>query len=284
VQRFAAPYIAGSGLDDARRVVTQLNATGKLATMNVLGEELSRREDALVLAGEYRAALAAIGTDGLRASVSVKPTALGLKLDGMLCRQLVTELVGEAAVHDTFVRIDMEDASCVDDTLALYRHVREQGHENVGLVLQACLRRTLADIAELAPLRPRVRLCKGIYIEPTAIAFSDPDVIRRSYVTALDALLASGCHVAAATHDEALLSEMIDRAASLSPDDYEIQMLLGVRERRASELVAAGHPLRVYVPYGRRWYEYSLRRLQENPQVAGYVAGDVARRLTGLGA
>jgi proline dehydrogenase len=281
VQRFAAPYIAGPALDDARRVVSELNAAGKLATMNVLGEELTRPEDALVMAGEYRSALGAIAADGLRSSLSVKPTALGLKLDGSLCRQLVTELIVQAATHGTFIRIDMEDASCVDDTLELYRHLRAEGNENVGIVLQACLRRTLADIADLSELRPRVRLCKGIYVEPAAIAFSDPDVIRRSYVAALDALLGSGCHVAAATHDEVLLAEVISRASSLSQDRYEIQMLLGVRERRASELVAAGHPLRVYVPYGRRWYEYSLRRLQENPQVAGYVAGDVVRRLTG---
>ncbi len=280
MQRFAAPYIAGPALEDARRVVSQLNAAGKLATINVLGEELTQREDALVLAGEYRAALGAIAADSLRSSLSVKPTALGLKLDDSLCRRLVTELVEEAARDGTFIRLDMEDSSCVDDTLALYSHLREQGNENVGIVLQACLRRTLADIADLSQLGPRVRLCKGIYIEPAAIAFRDPDVIRRSYVAALDALLDAGCHVAAATHDEHLLTELLARASSLSHEQYEIQMLLGVRERRASELVRAGHVVRIYVPYGRRWYEYSLRRLQENPQVAGHVARDVARRVT----
>jgi proline dehydrogenase len=284
VQRFAAPYIAGESLDDARRVVAELNASGKLATIDVLGEEITRAEEAVAIATEYRAVLDAIARHGLRSSVSIKLTALGLKLDTALCTALVGDLVSEAARRGTFVRIDMEDASCTDETLALYRDLRAQSLDNVGIVLQACLRRTLADIAELAELQPRVRLCKGIYIEPAAIAFRDPDVIRRSYLAAFDALLACGCHVAAATHDEALLREVIARAATIGPDGYELQMLLGVRERRANELAAGGHPVRIYVPYGRRWYEYSLRRLQENPAVAGHVAGDALRRLTGRGA
>ena len=166
----------------------------------------------------------------------------------------------------------MEDASCVDDTLALYRTLRGAGLDNVGIVLQAYLKRTLTDIAELRDLRPSVRLCKGIYIEPSAISFKDPDVIRRSFVSCLDTLLDEGSRVAIATHDEQLIGESLVRIASLPPDGYEFQMLLGVRESRADELVAAGHPLRVYVPFGQRWYEYSLRRLQENPQMAGVIA------------
>jgi proline dehydrogenase len=173
----------------------------------------------------------------------------------------------------------MEDSSCTDDTLALYRGLRDTGLDNVGIVLQAALRRTLADIADLHDLQPRVRLCKGIYVEPPAVGFQDADVIRRSFVAALEALLEAGCHVAVATHDEALIRASLERVDGLAPDAYELQMLLGVRERRASELVAAGHRLRVYVPYGRRWYEYSLRRLQENPKLAGQVAADVVRRL-----
>ncbi len=149
-------------------------------------------------------------------------------------------------------------------------------------MLQACLKRTLVDIAELRDLRPSVRLCKGIYVEPGAIAFQDAEVVRRSFVSCLEALVEGGSRVGIATHDEQLLGESLARVASLPRDAYEFQMLLGVREARASDLVAAGHPLRVYVPYGQRWYEYSLRRLQENPQMAGVIARATLGRIAGL--
>jgi proline dehydrogenase len=279
VQRLSSPYIAGSTLDDARRTVAALNAEGKLATVDVLGEEVTRQDEAETIADAYRRVLAAIDGDGLDANISVKLTGLGLKLDLDLCRALLTSLVEDAARRATFVRIDMEDSSCTDDTLALYRGLRAGGHENVGVVLQAYLKRTMHDIAELAPVRPNVRLCKGIYLEPASIAFQDEETVRRSFVSCLESLLDSGCYVGVATHDEELVRHALQRLTGLSPLEYEFQMLLGVRERRASELVAAGHRLRVYVPFGQRWYEYSLRRLQENPKVAGYVARDVAARL-----
>jgi proline dehydrogenase len=278
VQRLSAPYIAGATLTDASRAVARLNAAGKLATVDVLGEEVTRPEEARAIARAYLDVLALVEADGLDANISVKPTALGLKVDPALCLELLGELVRDAASRRSFVRIDMEDTSCTDDTFALYRALRARGHENVGIVLQAYLRRTLADIAELGDLRPNVRLCKGIYVEPPALAFQDDRVVRRSFVSALEALLGAGCYVGVATHDEWLIRECLARLGGLDPGAYELQMLLGVRERRASELVAAGHRLRVYVPFGRRWYEYSLRRLQENPKVAGYVAADLARR------
>ena len=219
--------------------------------------------------------------DRLDANVSVKLTGLGLKLDLELCRSLLERVVRDAKARGAFVRIDMEDASCVDDTLALYRVLRGPGLDNVGIVLQASLKRTLADIGELRELRPSVRLCKGIYVEPVAVAFQDAGVVRRSFVSCLDALLDGGCRVGIATHDERLLVESLARVQSLPADRYEFQMLLGVREGRAGELVRAGHPLRVYVPYGKRWYEYSLRRLQENPQMAGVIAKATLGRIVG---
>ena len=279
VQRLSSPYIAGSTLDDARRTVAALNAEGKLATVDVLGEEVTRAQEAETIAEAYRAALAAIEGHGLEANISVKLTGLGLKLDVDLCRALLAGLVEDAGRRAMFVRIDMEDSSCTDDTLALYRDLRADGHENVGVVLQAYLKRTMHDIAELAPLCPNVRLCKGIYVEPASIAFEDYETVRRSFRSCLDGLLDNGSYVGVATHDEELIRHALQRLTGLSPLDYEFQMLLGVRERRASELVASGHRLRVYVPFGQRWYEYSLRRLQENPKVAGYVARDVAARL-----
>jgi proline dehydrogenase len=279
VRRVAAPYIAGETVDDARRVVAELNAAGIRATVDVLGEDVSRPEEAEAISRAYHDALDAIAAERLDANVSIKLTGFGLEIDKELCRSLVGALVADAASHGTFVRIDMEDSSTTDDALGIYRSLREEGRDNVGIVLQAALRRTLDDIAAVSDLLPSVRLCKGIYLEPTSVAFQEPDVIRKSFVACLDALLAAGCRVAVATHDEWLLEQTLERVDGLTPDTYELQMLLGVRADRGRQLVAAGHPLRVYVPYGRQWYEYSLRRLQENPKVAGYVARDVIGRL-----
>jgi proline dehydrogenase len=272
VQRLSAPYIAGATLEDARRVVARLNDEGKLATVDVLGEEVKHAAEAEAVASAYHAALDAIAADRLDANVSVKLTALGLELDLDLCRSLLATVVADAAARGIFVRIDMEHSGCTDDTLLLYRELRERGRDNVGIVLQSCLRRTLADVDALSDLRPSVRLCKGIYVEPASIAFTGRQQVRDNFVLALDALLETGAYVGIATHDEWLLERSLERVEGIAREEYELQMLLGVREDRASELVAAGHRLRVYVPYGDRWYEYSLRRLQENPTLAGMLA------------
>jgi proline dehydrogenase len=279
VRRLSSRYIAGPTLEDARRTVARLGAQGKLATVDVLGEEIGRPREAEAIARAYHDVLEALEADGAEANVSVKLTGLGLKVDLDLCREHLVGLVRDAAARDGFVRIDMEDSTTTDDTLRLYRELREDGHDNVGVVLQAALRRTVADVATLADLRPSVRLCKGIYVEPASIAFVDDEAVRASFVAALEALLEAGCYVGVATHDEWLIEESLRRLDGLGREEYELQMLLGVREERASGLVAAGHRLRVYVPFGQRWYEYSLRRLQENPKLAGYVARDVIGRL-----
>lgn len=279
VQRVSARYIAGPSLADARRTVARLNAEGKMATIDVLGEEVRSPQEAEAIARSYHAVLEAIDADRLDANVSVKLTALGLHLDLDTCRRLLAAVVEDAASRGTFVRIDMEDSSCTDDTLRLYRELRESGRENVGIVLQSRLRRSLDDVAALADLRPNVRLCKGIYLEPEAIAYRDPDEIRASFLRLLDALVEGGSYVALATHDEELIARSLERVAGMRPSDYELQFLLGVRGARASELVAAGHRLRVYVPYGERWYEYSLRRLQENPELASTIARATLGRL-----
>jgi len=150
-------------------------------------------------------------------------------------------------------------------------------------VLQAMLRRTLSDISELADLRPSVRLCKGIYVEPSEISYSDYEAVRASFVRSLEALLDAGCYVGIATHDEWLLAEgrRLVAGHGLEPDEYEFQMLLGVRPERGDQLIAEGHRLRIYVPFGRHWYAYSMRRLQENPRIAGYIAADTLGRLIG---
>jgi len=275
VRRLSARYIAGPTLADARRVVGELNAKGMLATVDVLGEEVGRPDEARAIAKAYLDVLDAIDAGGLRANVSVKLTALGLKLDPALARANVEAI----AARGTFVRIDMEDSSTTDATLALYRELRERGRDNLGVVLQAALKRTVGDAEGLAGAN--VRLCKGIYVEPPELAFRDYEAVRVNFVRALDTLFDGGCYVGVATHDEWLVEQAL-RAVSargLRPDEYEFQMLLGVQTRLADRLVAEGHRLRVYVPFGSKWYEYSLRRLQENPKVAGYIAADTLNRL-----
>jgi proline dehydrogenase len=283
VQKLSERYIAGPELKDARETVRRINAEGKLATVDVLGEEITNEDEAAAIVRAYQDVFADIEHCALDANVSVKLTALGLNLDYDVCRANLAVVVEDAASRGNFVRIDMEDSSTTDDALRLYRDLREQGRDNVGVVLQAMLRRTDDDIAALADLKPSVRLCKGIYVEPPELAYQDFDEVRASYVRALEALLDAGSYVGIATHDEWLLDEgrRLVAERGLSRDQYEFQMLLGVRPALGDELVREGHRLRIYVPFGRHWYAYSLRRLQENPKIAGYIAADTLGRLIG---
>jgi proline dehydrogenase len=281
VQKLSERYIAGPELKDARATVRRLNAEGKLATIDVLGEEVTSEEDAAAIVDAYEDVFADIERCGLDSNVSVKLTALGLNLDVDLCRDNLRAVVEDAAARGNFVRVDMEDSSTTDDTLRLYRELREEGHDNLGVVLQATLRRTLDDIRSLADLQPSVRLCKGIYVEPEEIAYREFEAVRANFVSALEALFEARCYVGIATHDRWLLDQGRRLVAEhdLGPEEYEFQMLLGVRPELGDGLVAEGHRLRIYVPFGRHWYEYSLRRLQENPKIAGYIAVDTIGRL-----
>jgi proline dehydrogenase len=283
VQKLSQRYIAGPELKDARETVRRLNAEGKLATIDVLGEEITNEEEAAAIVRAYQDVSADIERCGLESGVSVKLTGLGLKLGYEICRDNLRTVVDDAATRGNFVRIDMEDSSTTDDTLQLYRELRAVGYDNVGVVLQAMLRRTLGDIEALADLTPSVRLCKGIYVEPYEVAFQGFDEVRTSFVRGLEALLDAGCHVGIATHDEWLLDEgrRLVAERGLTHEQYEFQMLLGVRRELGDELVREGHRLRIYVPFGRHWYAYSLRRLQENPKLAGYIAADTLGRLIG---
>jgi proline dehydrogenase len=281
VRKLSRRYIAGSTLVEACRVVSGINEEGKMATIDVLGEEITGREEATALLAEYEEVFETIEREGLGSNISVKLTGLGLNLDHEFCRDNIAELVREAAKRDNFVRIDMEDSSTTTETLELYRELRGQGLDNVGIVFQAYMKRTLTDIADLADLRPNVRVCKGIYVEPAEIAYQEFDTVRMNFVEAVGALLDAGGYVAVATHDDWVIGEalaLIDERG-LAPDQYEFQMLLGVRPELGDELVREGHRLRIYVPFGRQWYEYSLRRLQENPKIAGYIALDTLKRL-----
>jgi proline dehydrogenase len=281
VRRLSERYIAGATVDDAVRVVRGLNARGKMATVDVLGEDVTSPDEARAIAGQYHDVLARIDDEHLDSNISVKLTGLGLELDTALCKENLEAVVADAAARGNFVRIDMEDSSTTDDTLRIYRELRVEGHENLGVVLQAYLRRTLHDIDGL----DNVRLCKGIYIEPPEIAYREFEAVRANFVRCLAALVDRGAYVGIATHDEFLVEEALRlvHERNLDRDRHEFQMLLGVREDRADQLVREGHRVRVYVPYGQQWYQYSIRRLQENPKIAGYIAADTVGRVLGRG-
>jgi proline dehydrogenase len=283
VQRISSRYIAGETVAEACRTVKGLNDEGRMATIDVLGEEIKSREETLEIVRAYHDVFEAIQQEGLDSNVSVKLTGLGLKLGYELCKVNLQTVVRHAAESGNFVRIDMEDSSCTSDTLRLYRELREEGLENLGIVLQAYLRRTIRDIRALAPLRPNVRLCKGIYVEPPLIAYHDFDAVRQNFVRCLSELLRAGCYVGIATHDRWLITEGLRLVGEhgLKPEEYEFQMLLGVRELLGDRLVREGHRLRIYVPFGEHWYAYSMRRLQENPKIAGYIASDTLGLLFG---
>lgn len=272
VRHFAGRYIAGDKLEDAVRVTGALNKRGIRATIDVLGEEVDSREEALAAVQDYKNVLAAIDAEKLDANVSLKPTMFGLKIDKGFCQQNIAAVCDEAERYGNFVRIDMEDSTCTQDTLDIYYALREK-YDKVGTVIQSYLRRSLADCAGLAAAKANLRLCKGIYNEPREPAYKDKAVVNANYGLLLDVLLGGGCYVGIATHDEKMVWEGL-RAVhefGLKRDQYEFQMLLGVDAKLRDIIVAAGHKLRIYVPFGTAWYPYSTRRLKENPRLAGQI-------------
>jgi proline dehydrogenase len=272
VGRVASRYVAGERLEDAIRAVRALNQQGAMGTIDVLGEEVSERSKAAEAVEEYLRVFEAIDREKIDSNVSIKLTMLGLKIDEGFCRDNVARIVETAKRFGNFVRIDMEDHTTTDATLRIYRELHAR-FGNLGVVLQAYMRRTLRDIDELPDQGASVRLCKGIYVEPRRIAWKGYETVRHNYVQALDKLFSRGVYVGVATHDEYLAcaaTALIDKHG-LQRDRYEFQMLLGVDEELRRILIEAGHRLRVYVPYGRDWYPYSIRRLRENPEVARHV-------------
>jgi proline dehydrogenase len=268
----ARRYIAGETLDSAIRLTAELNTAGMSTTLDVLGENVASLEEADRTVELYRSVLAHLHSDSLDGNISIKPTHLGLKLNGRRCFENIQALVEEGAQRGIFVRIDMEDSSTTSDTLEIYQKLRET-YSNVGVVLQAYMRRSERDARELAKMGARVRVCKGIYREPPDVAFQDGQEVNRNFLRLVDYLLGRGCHVGIATHDEQLVngSYRILEKHGGSSGGYEFQTLLGVTERLRDSITAAGHPLRVYVPFGDEWYSYSVRRLRENPRIAGHV-------------
>ncbi|HTK82404.1 MAG TPA: proline dehydrogenase family protein [Bacteroidota bacterium] len=273
VRHFANRYIAGESVEDASRVVREFNAQNILATLDVLGEDLHHREEATAFTNSILELFRTIAQQRLQSNVSIKLTQLGLKLDRSFCLENMRSIARLAQELNNFIRIDMEDSSCTDDTLWVYRELRKE-FNNLGIVLQAYLRRTMSDAQSLMKDGlGNFRLCKGIYIEPESIAFKGHDEINKNFLDVLSAMLQGQAYVGIATHDHELIdgSSALVKQMNLQASLYEFQMLLGVRPELRTRILRDGHRLRIYVPFGKQWYQYSIRRFKENPRIAGYV-------------
>jgi proline dehydrogenase len=281
VKKISSRYIAGDTLEEAVSTIGDLNKEGCVATIDLLGESTESKADAAAKLKDYEKVIDALDEHDLQSGISVKLTGLGLTLNEELCRANLEEVIEYAADRGRFVRVDMEDSPYTEATLNMVRDMHER-HENTGAVLQAYMRRSIEDVQNIIESGFSVRLCKGIYDEPRSMAYKDFDTVRQNYIFLLDELLKGGVYVGIATHDEFLIWHALRLIHQLEiPEDrYEFQMLLGVDEELRSILVGAGHKLRVYVPFGEDWYEYSTRRLKENPKIAGYVARDVIGSMT----
>ena len=273
VGQVAKRYIAGTELADGVRLVKELNTRTIMATMDLLGEDVKNVAETEEVKKGILSILQSVKENKLLSNVSLKPTQLGLKIDKDLAYRNIKAIIQEAERNGNFVRIDMEDATTTDDTLAMYRRLITEGMINTGVVIQACLRRSETDVRALLKTGANIRLCKGIYNEVPALAYKSRQEIRDNYLKLLRIILEKGCYVGIATHDDYLIDGAYEFIAKLGlkKEQYEFQMLLGVHEKRRDQIVNNGHRVRIYVPFGEQWYAYSTRRLQENPQMAWYI-------------
>ena len=286
-------YVAGSTLEEAVKVMKKKAEEGACFTIDVLGEEISNMDEANEFLEEYKRVIQAINENSLDANLSIKPTAFGLLLDPVQGMKNIEELIRMAHDHNMFTRLDMEDYRVTDDTIQVVRDMHEKGLTNMGVVLQGRLFRTLDDIKTLENEIGKLadyRICKGIYLESEEIAHTEKKAITSATIDCMNAMLDAGAYVGIATHDipiiDAALESLKDRGMGPNVDDprqnagpvrngkgpgYEFQMLLGVRGNLRRKLAKEGHRTRIYIPYGEKWYEYSIRRLKENPTVAIHI-------------
>ena len=269
---FSKKYIAGKTLQSAIDTVKQLNSKGIYATLDVLGESVNTKEEAIEAKQKALEVFDAIVKNKLMANLSIKPTQMGLAIDKEFAYQQILELVKRASAINNFVRIDMEDSAYTDITLEVYKRIFAE-YKNVGVVLQAYLKRTSNDTIVLNKIGTNYRLCKGIYVEPVTIAYKEKQAIRDNYMKCLGLMLKNGNYVGIATHDKYLIDKSYEliKELNIPKDKFEFQMLLGVREDLRDKINKDGYKIRIYVPFGNDWYKYSIRRLQENPNMAGHI-------------
>jgi proline dehydrogenase len=275
---FSRSYISGETIDDAIRVSKNFNSNNIKVTLDVLGEFIKTTEEAENNKKEYLSLLDSIRVNNIDGNVSLKPTSFGLLIDKELCYNHIREIVARAASYNSFIRIDMEDSPCTDMEIELFRRLKSEFPASVGLVLQAYLRRNHSDIEKMmdlhTPAAPlNFRLCKGIYVEPEAIAFKKYEEINAHYLDDLELMLKNGIYAGIATHDKPLIdgAYKLIKKYNVPGNMYEFQMLYGVTPKLRDKIVDDGHKMRIYVPFGKQWFGYSTRRLKENPKMATHI-------------
>jgi proline dehydrogenase len=275
---FSKKYIAGETIDDAVKVSKELNSQGIMITIDLLGEFIKNLSEAEENKQAYLKIIDRIESEKINGNYSLKPTSFGLLLDQEVCYRNIREIVAKAAGFNNFIRIDMEDSPCTDLEIALFRRLKKEFPKNVGLVVQAYLKRTQSDLENLMDLHSaetplNFRLCKGIYVEPEAISFKKYQEINEHFLIDLELLLSKGVYPGIATHDKPLVEgayRLLEKY-KVPKNLYEFQMLYGVTPDLRQSIVNKGHPMRVYVPFGKDWFGYSTRRLKENPKMASTI-------------
>ncbi len=275
---FSRSYIAGEMIGDAMSVSKDLNKKNIKVTLDILGEFIKNLDEAELNKRDYLNLIDVTYNNGIDGNFSLKPTSFGLLLDEDICYKHIRDIVAKAASHNGFIRIDMEDSLCTDREINLFRKLKSEFTQNVGLVVQAYLKRTLDDIKSLADLNSvasplSFRLCKGIYIEPEAIAYKKYEEINHHFLEDLEFMLGNKIHVGIATHDKQLVDgafRLIEKY-NVPKSLYEFQMLYGVTPSLRESILNEGHNMRIYVPYGKDWFNYSTRRLKENPKMASHI-------------
>lgn len=275
---FSRPYISGETINDAMRVSADLNSRKIKITLDVLGEFIKNLDEAEANKKEYLHLIDVTKQAGIDGNFSLKPTSFGLLIDKDICYKHIREIVARAASYNNFIRIDMEDSPCTDMEIELFRKMKSEFPRNVGLVLQAYLRRTYNDIEKMldmhspeAPLN--FRLCKGIYVEPEAIAYKKYEEVNQHFLENLELMFRNKIYVGIATHDKPVVdgASKLIRKYNVPGNMYEFQMLYGVTPKLRAGIVSEGHTMRVYVPFGKQWFGYSTRRLKENPKMASHI-------------
>ena len=276
----ASRFVAGETLDQAVTVLRRLNDRGLRANTTLLGEGVVSEGETRAVVDAYKEILDRIATEQLRVNVALKLTHLGLAFDEELARANIADLVAHAARLGNFIRLDMEESAYVDATLRVFRGLREDGHDNVGTVLQSYLYRTPADLESLLDLAPNLRFVKGAYAEPDAVAYPEKKDVDAAYARLVERSLSADGFTAIATHDVDLITHAIRYAKSngIPRDRFQLQMLYGVRGRLQLELVRRGFDVLVATPYGPDWYRYLMRRLAERPANVLFIARNLVRR------